>query len=213
MDLPKIIIVDDQRLIRELMHEVIVQGQIGDVIAEASNGKEFLELLDTHQPDIVLMDIVMPEMDGITATAKALSLYPTMKILTTSSCADQRYYFEMLYAGAKGFLLKTAGIFEMKNAIAEISKGNSWFSPELLQGVISSLHSKSRQEATHGLTERELEILKLVCESFTNEQISNKLHISLDTVKWHRANLLSKTGCTNTAGLVIYAIKHKIIEV
>ncbi|MFT3737403.1 MAG: response regulator transcription factor [Breznakibacter sp.] len=213
MELKKIIIVDDHRLFRESICKIIVQEQIGNVVAEASNGKELLNLLKTFEPDIVLMDIAMPEMDGIEATKKALAMQPGLKILTTSSFSDQKYYFSMLEAGAKGFLLKTAGIFELRNAIAEIAKGNSWFSPELLQGVIKSLHEQAIHESSSTLTDRESEIVKLVCESLTNEQISNKLHISLDTVKWHRTNILSKTGCANTAGLVIYAIKNKIIEI
>jgi DNA-binding NarL/FixJ family response regulator len=99
-----------------------------------------------------------------------------------------------------------------KNAILEVSKGGSWFSSELIQKVIAKLNSKSKK-STSNLSDREIEILKFICESLTNEQIAYKMSISFDTVKWHRANIMTKTTCTNTASLVLYAIRNKIVEI
>lgn len=208
----KIIITDDHRMFRESLRKILTIEKVAEVIAEASNGVELLELLDEHKPDIILMDISMPEMDGIEATKKAIEKQPTVKVLTLSSFGDENYYYNMLEAGAKGFVLKNAGILELQNAIIEVSKGGSWFSSELIQKVISKLNSKTKQVPTI-LSEREIEILKLICESYTNEQISKKINLSFDTIKWHRANIMSKTNCSNTASLVLYAIKNKIIEV
>ena len=207
----KVIIVDDHRMFRESIRKVITIDSIAEVLAEASNGVELFDLLEMYKPDIILMDISMPEMDGIEATQKVVQMYPKLKVLALSSFGDEKYYYSMLEAGAKGFILKHAGIPELKNAIQEVANGGSWFSAELIQKVLTNLQSKQKNNGEK-LTERELEILKLICESHNNEQIAKKLNVSSDTVKWHRANLLSKTASVNTAGLVIYAIKHKLFE-
>jgi DNA-binding NarL/FixJ family response regulator len=209
----RIIIVDDHRMFRESLRKILTIEKVAEVVAEAANGKEFLKLLDQHTPDLVLMDIAMPELNGIETTKLAIEKQPGLKVLCLSSFGDEKYYFNMVEAGAKGFVLKNAGINELENAIREVANGGSWFSSELLQKVIVSLNAKPKKNAASELTEREVEILKLVCESMTNEQIAEKINLSYDTVKWHRSNILSKTGCTNTAGLVIFAIKNQLIEI
>jgi len=208
-----LIIADDHRMFRESLRKILTMENIAKVIAEASNGNELLTILETKNPKIILMDIAMPGMDGIEATKRALEMQPDLMILALSSFGDEKYYFKMLEAGAKGFVLKNAGINELQNAIEEISKGGTWFSPELIQKVILNLNSKQKQNNNLILSEREIEILKLICESLTNEQIADKLNISFDTVKWHRANIMTKTKCTNTVGLVFYAIKNKLVEI
>jgi DNA-binding NarL/FixJ family response regulator len=208
-----LIITDDHKMFRESIRKILTVEKIANVIAEAGNGLELLKLLDTHQPELVLMDISMPEMDGIEATQKAIEKQPGLKILALSSFGDEKYYFSMVEAGVKGFVLKNASLAELENAIVEVSNGGSWFSSDLLQKLIMNLNSKSRKESAVALSERELEILKLICQSLTNEQIAEKINLSYDTVKWHRANILSKTGCNNTAGVVIYAIKNHIVEI
>ena len=208
----KLIITDDHRMFRESLRKILTLEEIADVIAEASNGKELLELLDHHKPDMVLMDISMPEMDGIEATTKAIEKQPWLKVLTLSSFGDEKYYFHMVEAGAKGFVIKNAGIAELEKAIAEVGAGGSWFSSELLQKVILSMSAKPSKEVLIVLSDRELEIIRYICEGYTNEQIAEKVNLSYDTVKWHRSNMLSKTGSSNTAGLVMYAIKNKIVN-
>lgn len=209
----KIIIAEDHRMFRESIRELLINSKIADILAEASNGVELLELLNQHKPDIILMDISMPGMDGITATFKALEKQPDVKVICLSMFGEEKYYFSMVEAGAKGFVLKNAGIHELTNAIIEVSKGGSWFSTELIQKVISNINPKLKKKEASLLTDREMEIIKLICQSLTNEQIAEKINISPDTVKWHRANILSKTNCTNSAGLVIFAIKNKLIEI
>ncbi len=209
----KIIIADDHRMFRESLRKILTIEKVVEVLAEASNGIELLELLDQYQPDIILMDISMPGMDGIEATKKALVKQPDVKVLTLSSFGDEKYYFHMVESGAKGFVVKNAGIVELQNAITEVAKGGSWFSSELIQKVIANINIKPKKNKITTLSERELEILRLICESNTNENIAEKINLSIDTVKWHRANILSKTDCSNTAGLVIYAIKNKLIEI
>ncbi len=209
----KIIIADDHRMFRESLRNILTTEKIAEVLDEAANGEELLQLLNIHKPDIVLMDITMPEMDGIKATKKAIEKQPDLKVLALSGFDDDKYYFSMVEAGAKGFVLKNSGIAELKNAINEVYKNNNWFSSDLLQNVITKLNSKPKKNNSANLSDREVEVLQLICESLTNEQIADKLNLSFETIKWHRSNILSKTGCSNTAGLVIYAIKNQLIEI
>lgn len=209
----KIIIADDHAMFRESISKMLMMKKIADVIAEAGNGNELLSLLEIHKPDLVLMDIAMPEMDGIEATKKAITKHPGLKVLTLSSFGDEQYYFNMVEAGAKGFLLKNASLSELEKAIKEISAGGSWFSSELLQKVIINMSAKPKKDVTEDFSDRELEILKLVCENLSNEQIAERINLSYDTIKWHRANILSKTGCKNAVGLLLYSLKNKIIEI
>ncbi len=209
----KIIITDDHRMFRETLRKVLTTEGIAEVLAEASNGAELLELLDAHKPDLLLMDISMPVMDGIEATRKAIEKQPGLKVLTLSSFGDEKYYFNMIEAGAKGFVVKNAGFAELEKAIMTVASGESWFSSELLQKVILSFSNKAPKEIPVEFSDREVEIIKLICEGLTNEQIAEKVFLSFDTVKWHRSNILSKTGATNTAGLVMYAIKNKIVNI
>ena len=137
--------------------------------------------------------------------------YPDLKILTLSSFGDEKYYYKMVEAGVKGFVLKNSGISELEQAIKEVAAGGSWFSNELLQKVIVNIGKTSSKETE--FSDREIEVLKSICDGLTNDQIAEKIHLSPDTVKWHRNNLLSKTGCNNTAALVLFAIKSKLIEI
>lgn len=207
----KIILVDDHKIFRESLKKLLVSEKIAEIIAEAGNGEQFLTLMKDHIPDLVLMDISMPVMDGIEATKQAIQKMPDLKILVLSSFGDEKYYFKMVEVGAKGFVLKSSGISELTYAINEVASGGGWFSNELLQKVIINISKSSNKTAE--FSERELEIVKLVCEGNTNDQIAEKLHLSPDTIKWHRTNLLSKTGCNNTASLVLYALKSKLIEI
>ncbi len=209
----KIIITDDHIMFRESISKMLTMKKVAEVIAEAGSGNELLALLDDHKPDLVLMDIAMPGMDGIEATKKAIAKQPGLKVLTLSSFGDEQYYFNMVEAGAKGFVLKNASLAELEKAIKEIAGGGSWFSSELLQKVILNMSSKPKKDVTENFSDRELEILKLVCENLSNEQIAEKINLSYDTVKWHRANILSKTGCKNAVGLLLYSVKNKIIEI
>ena len=205
----KLILVDDHCIFRESLKRLFIAEKIADVVAEAKNGKEFLELLDSFTPDIVLMDISMPIMDGIEATKKAVEKYPNIQVIALSMYGDEKYYQKMIEAGVKGFVLKNADIKELESAIAEVSSGGNWFSNELLRKVISNMSKTSEIEL---LTNRELEILNIICRGYSNEQIAKELNLSFDTIKWHRSNILSKTGCKNTASLIMYSIRNNLVE-
>jgi DNA-binding NarL/FixJ family response regulator len=209
-----IIIVDDHSLFRNGMKLLLSSAGNFSIMAEASNGKEFLELLEQMTPDIVLMDIDMPEMNGIDATIKALEKISDLKIICLSMYGEEEYYYKMIEAGVCGFLLKNSDINDVKTAIITVYEGGKFFSQELLYNVVKNIKAtQSNQELVENLSERELEVLKQICIGLSNQEISEILHISKRTVDKHRANLLDKTNSKNTAHLVMYAIKNKLIDI
>ncbi|MFP4059271.1 MAG: response regulator [Bacteroidales bacterium] len=204
----RIIIVDDHQLFRNGLKYILKSLHNVEVIGEASNGADFLQILKSIKPDLVMMDINMPVMDGITATSKALEMHPDLNILILSMYDDYQYYQTMIDAGVKGFILKDADNEELKEAINRIMKGGNYFSQDLLLKLI-----KNKDNATLNLTRREKEVLRLLCEGLSTFEISEKLFISDRTVERHRANLLEKTGSKNSVSLVVHAIKNGLVDI
>jgi len=209
----KVVIVDDHTLFRNGLRILLNTLEDYQVVAEAANGKQFLDLLEKEVPDLVLLDINMPVMDGIEAATIAQKLYPDLKIITLSMYGEEDYYYKMVNAGVKGFVLKNSDIKEVKTALDVVYDGGSFFSSELLQNLVNSLKSSSKSKEFHAeLSEREMEILILICQGLSNQEIGDKLFISKRTVDKHRANILEKSESKNTAQLVVYAIKNKLVE-
>ena len=212
----KIYLVDDHKLFREGLKLLLSTQDFVHHIYEASNGREFIESLSLVDCDVVLMDIEMPEMNGIEATREALRLHPDLKIIVLSMYGDEQYYYKMIDAGAKGFMLKNTGIENVITAIKKVAAGENFFSEELLFSILNNMRDSNKTETESPdseISEREMEILYHVCKGKSNQEIADELFISKRTVDKHRANLLSKTGCRNTAALVMYAIKNNIIEI
>jgi len=204
-----VIIVDDHKLFRDGLKFILSESGIADVIAEASNGKEFLLLLDKLRPELVLMDINMPVMNGIESSRQALQAFPDLNILVLSMYGDEEYYNTMLDLGVKGFLMKDADTSELRTAINKIIEGGTYFSQQLLLNIINC----RQVEDTIKLTKREKEILALICHGLSNNKISDELHISIRTVERHRAELLDKTQSANSISLVLYAIKNGLVKI
>jgi DNA-binding NarL/FixJ family response regulator len=213
--IPNLIIVDDHLIFRQGLISILTAEGIANVIGEASNGLELIELLKDHKPDVVLMDIDMPHMNGMEATERALQLIPDLKIIAFTMFSDEDYYYKMIDRGVKGFILKTSGINELENAIKNVMLGESYFSNELLRKIINSFGRKSetKQSKNEGLTDREIEVLQQICLGLNTDEIAEKLFISPKTVKSHRSNLLEKTVSKNTPELIFFALKNKIIEI
>ena len=213
MDKIRIIITDDHQLFRNGLKILLNAFQEFEVTGEASNGEEFLRILKNTPADVVLMDINMPEMDGIEATRKGLKLNPGIDIIALSMYGEEEYYYKMVDAGAKGFLLKDSDISEVKEAILTVRRGGSYFSQELLYHVIQKIKHRENESKSANLSKREKEILVKICEGLSNQEIAETLFISKRTVDKHRANLLGKTNSKNTASLILFAIRNKLIEI
>ncbi len=212
----EIIIVDDHAIFRDGLKSVLSQIENFIVINEAGNGEELLSILTQQFPDIILMDISMPEMDGIEATKKALKKYPDLKIITLSSYSDQIYYYKMIKAGVLGFVQKKSGKEELKEAINAVLNGDNYFPQDVLRNLIFKIGKEGAGSIGDNkliLSKRETEVLQLICQGFTNNEIAEKLHLSSKTIDNHRTNLLSKTYTKNAAHLVMFAIKNHLIEI
>jgi DNA-binding NarL/FixJ family response regulator len=214
----KIFIVDDHLLFREGIKLLIEMEGMGKVIAEAENGQVFLNLLEKFTPDLVLMDIEMPVMDGLEATRKALAIRPGLKILALTMLSDKDNYTEMINAGVMGFVLKSSGKQELEKAISTVIEGGSYFSTEILRRIIFNI-GKQQSAPGHSsaivieFTDRELEVLQYFCKGLTVTEIGDKLCRSIKTIEAHRSKLLEKTNTKNTINLVLFAIKNKLVEI
>ncbi|MBN2806266.1 MAG: response regulator transcription factor [Prolixibacteraceae bacterium] len=210
----RIMIVEDHAMFREGLHYILNNIDGFDVVGEAASGNEFLTLLNNVQPDIVLMDIDLPGMDGAEASRQALIKDPDLKILCLSMHSDYAHYQKMMDAGSMGFVLKNAGIVELTEAIRQVVNGKLYFSQELLLNII---HSKTPDESANMLEQteisaRELEVLELICKGMSNKEIADQLYISIKTVEGHKSKLMIKTDTRNTVSLVLYALRNKLVN-
>jgi len=217
----KIIIVDDHQMFRDGLKFMFANIDYIEVIDEAENGSDFLKKLEIHIPDIVLMDISMPEMDGVIATKLAIEKYPSLKIIALSMFGDEEYYYKMIHAGVKGFVLKESGSNELVEAIDSVINDNNYFSQELLRNIIVGINQKNADnkeetllnEETSNISKRELEVLQYVCNGMSPIEIGEKLNISKRTVEGHKSSLLAKTNSKNVVNLIMYAIKNKLVTI
>ena len=209
----KIVIVDDHDMFREGVKVLLGKSQKIEFIGEAVNGEEFLKLLKNVKPDVVLMDIAMPVMNGIEATSAAVKQSPDIKILALSMFGEEEYYYKMIQAGVRGFVLKSSGIHELEHAIEEVVKGSSYFSTELLNYVLANINDSKSENSGLDLSNEETNILKLFTKSMSDEEIAKEVNIKHAEVDTIRKNLMKKTGCNNTASLVMFAIKNKIVSI
>ncbi|MFI3278451.1 MAG: response regulator transcription factor [Rikenellaceae bacterium] len=209
----RVILVDDHALFRGGLRGLLERYGDVEVVAEVSNGEEFLSILETTSADIIFMDIAMEPISGDEATRIALKRDPSLKIITLSMFGDNHYYTRMVEAGARGFLLKNSEIAEVLAAIETVAAGGDFFSQELLESITTSMYTNaSQQHNSDSLSAREAEILIGICRGLSNQEISDELFISKRTVDKHRANIMDKTGCRNTANLVVYAIRNKLVD-
>lgn len=214
----RIALVDDHTLFRNGLKMLLSSHPEVKVVVEAASGEEFLAQIEQFRPDVVFMDYAMPGINGAQTSVRALEMYPEMKIISLTMFADSAYYSQMVASGAKGFLLKDSEFDEVLEAVETVAAGGSYFSRSLMSSLSHSLHSTgSRTEQgiaeADRLSEREIEILVGICRGESTQEIADRLFISKRTVDKHRANILEKSGCKNTASLVVYAIKHGIVEI
>lgn len=212
----RILIADDHKMFRDGIIALLKEEKEIEISGEAREGREVLDFLKDNPVDLVLMDVHMPEMNGIEATQKIKERYPKVEILGLTMSDEENHIIKMVEAGALGYIIKNTGRKELITAIKTIASGDSYFSKEVSQTIFNQLteekRGKSKKETGVPLTQREIDVLKLIAEEMTNLEIAEKLFISARTVDTHRRNLLQKLGVKNTAGLVRYAFKHKLVE-
>lgn len=212
-NITKIALVDDHTLFRTGLAGLLSQHDGFEVVADVGSGEEFLAMLPSLDVDVVFMDISMPGIDGAETTRRALAERPDLRIVTLSMYGDEHYYTRMMESGASGFLLKDSDIEEVYNAVEVTMAGDSYFSSALLGTLTRNMSMLTVDEPDDdALSNREVEILVEVCRGLSNQEIADKLFISKRTVDKHRANIMEKTGCKNTANLVVYAIKNHLVD-
>ncbi|MES2140921.1 MAG: response regulator transcription factor [Bacteroidota bacterium] len=216
MNLKKTIaVVDDQFLFRQGLISLLKEYDELDVIMEASNGKELLEKMKEKRPDVVLLDLEMPLMDGIETTIAIKNRYPKVKIIILTMHTDEEFIIHLLQKGASGFLPKDKDIEVVVDAIHSVIENGYYFdghvSNTMLKGLVSS-KKINPSFSNQYLSEREIAVVNLICKEYTNKEIADKLTISPRTVDTHRENILLKTGAKNTAGIVMYAVKYNLLD-
>jgi DNA-binding NarL/FixJ family response regulator len=212
----RVLLADDHGVVRKGLRFILEQQPAMEVVGEASSGREAVQLAGELSPAVIVMDIAMPMLNGIEAAAQILKKHPQIGIVMLSMYSDEGYLVRALSAGARGYLLKDAAEADLVRAIEAVAQGKPFFSPAiaqtLLEDYMRTLNQKGLQDSYDLLTPREKEVLQLLAEGKTNKEVSGLLDLSLYTVETHRTNLMQKLGLHNTAELVLYAVRKKIIS-
>ena len=213
----KVAIVDDQKLFRKGMAALISSFEQMDLLFEAENGQELLDLCknETIKPDVIILDLSMPVLNGLETLKILKEDFPSIRVIILTIHEAENFVLSTIQAGANGYLAKNAEPEEVELAIREVFKNDFHFTMAMLQLMRTGLVKKTQSivlENENKLTKREQEVLILICKQLSSAEIAEKMFLSHRTIEGHRNNLLLKTGSRNTAGLVVYALKHKIID-
>lgn len=208
----RILIVDDHAILREGLRALLSYYDDVEVVGEAQDGLEALTLVEKIQPDIVLMDIAMPGMNGFEATRRIYERFPNTHVLVLTQYEEWQYVMPLLKAGADGYILKRALGSDLISAVRAIYRGDSFLYPPVAKVVLDQVQQSGDKPAAHtkDLTMREKEVLALIMEGKTNRQIALELSLSIKTVEWHRSNIMEKLGVNSLAELMHYAYKYDL---
>ncbi|PCD09805.1 DNA-binding response regulator [Peribacillus simplex] len=208
----KVLFVDDHEMVRIGVSAYLSAQADIEVIGEADNGLKAVELAMELRPDIILMDLVMPEMDGIEATKRIIEKWPEAKIIIVTSFLDDEKVYPALEAGATSYMLKTSKASEIARAVRSTFQGQSVLEPEVTGKMMEKLRRPKITQLHDQLTNREMEILLLMTQGKTNQEIADELYIALKTAKVHVSNILSKLAVQDRTQAVIYAFKHSLVQ-
>ncbi len=210
----KVLIADDHAIVRAGLRALLVEEAEFDLVGEAVGGYEAIDLVEKTNPDVLILDLSMPDLDGISVTRKIKPRFPDLKILILTLHEDEALLKEAIKAGAVGYILKRAAEAELISAIRVILRGDLFIDPSMVRSLIEETpNSRIDQKGpTESLTPRETEILKLIVEGYTNRQIGQELNISVRTVEGHRSNISDKLGLHSRVELVRYARQNGLIE-
>lgn len=211
----RVLIVDDHTLFRESLRSLLKAAGGIEIVGEAEDGIEAVRKADQLRPDVVLMDIAMPNFNGLQATRKIKKENPSVKVLILTMYETEQYIIEMLHSGASGYILKRAAARELVSAIQAVSQGNAYLYPsvakKVLNGYLEQIKAREKEDDHERLSVRELDVLCLVAEGRTNKEIAKLLSISVHTVQTHRLNLMKKLKVHDRTQLVRYAIREGLI--
>jgi DNA-binding NarL/FixJ family response regulator len=215
----RLVIADDQLLFRKGLAALIDKEEDLNLLAEADNGQELLDKLRVlpAPPDVALIDMHMPVMNGVELNEILHREYPDTKVIILSVYDQERFISKMIEAGASGYLIKNTEVDELLTAVRKVHESGFYFNQASLAAMKNAWQYRSQNirnlsRIPIDLTDREREVLKLICKEYTNNEMADTLNISVRTVEGHRNNLLAKTGCKNTAGLVVFAIRYEVFN-
>lgn len=211
----RIILADDHSLVRRGMRSLLEAEADLQIVGEAADGREALRLCETLQPDIAILDVAMPQLNGLEVATQALKQVPALRVIMLSMYSDEAYIVRALLAGARGYLLKEATEVDLVAAVRAVFEGKSFFSPAisriLADDYIRHLKQRGQQDSWELLTVREREVLQLLAEGKTNKEVASLLNIGVSTVDTHRNKIMQKLGLRNFAELVLYAVRKGVI--
>ncbi len=218
----RILIADDHSVVRSGLRLLLQSSPDFAVVAEAADGEEAIMLVDKHKPDVVIMDISMPRLNGIEATSVMKQSHPEIKVIILTVHEDEGYVYQMLRAGASGYVLKSAGKKEIFAAIESALSGKRFFSPGISEMIIEGFIKRDKESretleqvtpsSRQQLTKREIEVLRYIAQGYTNRKIAEALFLSIRTINTHRTNLMQKLDIHDTARLVRYAIETGLVK-
>ncbi|WP_322817809.1 response regulator transcription factor [Tepidiforma sp.] len=213
----RILLVDDHAVIRQALRMLLEAQPELEVVADCENGREAVQAVERLQPDVVLMDVVMPGLNGLEATRQIRRIAPATRVVMLSGFVDEDQLLEAIRSGASGYIIKKSDVSELVLAIQTVHRGNSYFSSALSEGfdLAEVLYQAKRSDQRNGmdtLTSREREVLQLIAEGYTNQGIANELYISVKTVEAHKAHIMAKLHARNRTDLIRYAIRKGIVR-
>jgi DNA-binding NarL/FixJ family response regulator len=212
----RVLLVDDHAILREGIKALLEKQDNIEVVAEAADGREAISRVAQFRPDVVVLDISMPMMDGLESTRQMKRENPDIKVLVLTMHDNEEYFFQLLRAGASGYVTKKSVSRELVSAIEAVYRGESFFCPSMAKFLLTDFLRLDKAVENTGqeeLTPREREIVKLIAEGYTNQQIADLLHRSVKTIESHRSNILRKLGIHDSIELVKYAVRKKLIEI
>jgi two-component system response regulator NreC len=212
----RILLGDDHGIVRRGMRALLDAEADMDVVGEGADGHEVLRLCDQLKPDVLVVDIAMPKLNGIDVAERALKHHPALRVLFLSMYSDESYVLRALSAGARGYLLKDDTEQELVPALRAVEQGRPFFSPSisamLLTDYMRHLQQRGQEDSYSLLTDREKEVLQLLAEGRTNKEVAALLDVGVSTIETHRANLMQKLGLHNTAEIVLYAVRKSLVS-
>jgi two-component system response regulator NreC len=212
----RILLADDHTIVRHGLKKLLEERPEWEVVAEAGDGREAVRLAEQHKPDVAILDVAMPLLNGIEATRQIVKRAPATRVLVLSMHADDAYVIQILQAGATGYLLKDSADVDLIQAVTEVTRGKSFFSPAIarvmLDDYVKQLADKGVTDRYDSLSEREREIFQLIAEGKANKEMAVLLSISPSTVETHRARIMEKLDLHSAAEIVLYAVRRGVIR-